>query len=39
LAPNNRLHLLDARRIAAVSETAVKAALSSGPSVIGCRSS
>jgi hypothetical protein len=39
LPPTNRLHLLDARRIAAVSETAVKAALSSGPSVIGCRSS
>jgi cytidylate kinase len=33
LPPTNRLHLLDARRIAAVSETAVKAALSSGPSV------
>jgi hypothetical protein len=36
LPPTNRLHLLDARRIAAVSETGVKAALSSGPSVIGC---
>jgi hypothetical protein len=34
LPPTNRLHSLDARRIAAVSETAVKAALSSGPSVI-----
>jgi hypothetical protein len=34
LPPTNRLHLLDARRIAAVSETAVKAALSSDPSVI-----
>jgi hypothetical protein len=34
LPPTNRLHLLDARRIAAVSETAVKTALSSGPSVI-----
>ncbi|WP_263355106.1 cytidylate kinase-like family protein [Acidicapsa acidisoli] len=30
----NRLHLLDARRIATVSQTAVKTALSSGPSVI-----
>lgn len=34
LPPTNRLQLLDARRIAAVSETAVKTALSSGPSVI-----
>jgi cytidylate kinase len=34
LPPTSRLHLLDARRIAAVSETAVKLALSSGPSVI-----
>jgi hypothetical protein len=34
LPPTNRLHFLDARRIAAVSETAVKTALSSGPSVI-----
>jgi cytidylate kinase len=39
LPPTNRLHLLDARRIAAVSETAVKAALSSGPSVIVGRGS
>jgi len=34
LPPTNRLHSLDARRIAVVSETAVKTALSSGPSVI-----
>jgi len=34
LPPTHRLHSLDARRIAAVSETAVKTALSSGPSVI-----
>lgn len=34
LPPTHRLHLLDARRIAAVSETAVRTALSSGPSVI-----
>jgi hypothetical protein len=34
LPPANRLHLLDARRIAAVSETAVNGAFSSGPSVI-----
>ncbi|MFZ1940390.1 MAG: cytidylate kinase-like family protein [Terracidiphilus sp.] len=34
LPPTDRLHLLDARRIAAVSETAVKSAFSSGPSVI-----
>ena len=39
LPPTNRLHLLDARRIAAVSEIAVKAALSSGPSVIVGRGS
>jgi len=39
LPPTNRLHLLDARRIAAVSETAVKTALSSGPSVIVGRGS
>jgi cytidylate kinase len=34
LPPTNRLHLLDARRIAAVSETAVNTALSNAPSVI-----
>jgi cytidylate kinase len=34
LAPVNRLHLLDARRIAAVSEIAVKTAVSRGPAVI-----
>ena len=34
LPPTNRLHLLDARRISAASETAVKVAFSSGPSVI-----
>src|ERR1700744_6273833 len=39
LPPTNRLHLLDARRIAAGSETAVKTALSSGPSVIVGRGS
>ena len=39
LPPTNRLHLLDARRIAAVSEVAVKTALSSGPSVIVGRGS
>jgi hypothetical protein len=39
LPPTNRLQLLDARRIAAVSETAVKTALSSGPSVIVGRGS
>jgi hypothetical protein len=39
LPPTNRLHLLDARRIAAVSETAVRAALSSGPAVIVGRGS
>jgi cytidylate kinase len=39
LPPTNRLHLLDARRIAAVSEMAVKTALSSAPSVIVGRGS
>jgi len=39
LPPANRLHLLDARRIAAVSETAVKAAVAGGPSVIVGRGS
>jgi cytidylate kinase len=39
LPPANRLHLLDASRIAAVSEVAVKTALSSGPSVIVGRGS
>jgi cytidylate kinase len=39
LPPTNRLHMLDARRIAAVSETAVNTALSSGPSVIVGRGS
>jgi cytidylate kinase len=39
LPPTSRLHLLDARRIAAVSETAVKAAFSSGQSVIVGRGS
>ncbi len=39
LPPTNRLHMLDARRIAAVSEVAVKTALSSGPSVIVGRGS
>jgi cytidylate kinase len=39
LPPANRLHLLDARRIAAVSEVAVKAAISSGPSVVVGRGS
>jgi hypothetical protein len=39
LPPTSRLHLLDAGRIAAVSEVAVKAALSSGPSVIVGRGS
>ena len=34
LPPTDRLPMLDARRIAAVSETAVKTAISSGPSVI-----
>jgi len=39
LPPTNRLHFLDARRIAAVSEIAVKTAISSGPSVIVGRGS
>jgi hypothetical protein len=39
LPPTSRLHFLDARRIAAVSETAVNTALSSGPSVIVGRGS
>jgi cytidylate kinase len=39
LPPANRLRLLDARRIAAVSEMAVKTALSHGPSVIVGRGS
>jgi hypothetical protein len=39
LPPTSRLHLLDARRIAAVSETAVKTAFSGGPSVIVGRGS
>src|SRR6202789_1683962 len=39
LPPTSRLHLLDARRIAAVSETAVKTALAGGPSVIVGRGS
>jgi cytidylate kinase len=39
LPPTNRLHSLDARRIAAVSEIAVKTALSSAPSVIVGRGS
>src|ERR1700735_91015 len=39
LPPTSRLHLLDARRIAAVSEIAVQTALSSGPSVIVGRGS
>src|SRR5271156_1607496 len=39
LPPTNRLHLLDARRIAAVSEIAVKTALSSSPAVIVGRGS
>jgi cytidylate kinase len=39
LPPANRLHLLDARRIAVVSETAVKTAFSAGPSVIVGRGS
>jgi Cytidylate kinase-like family len=39
LPPTNRLHLLDARRIAAVSETAVKTAFSCGPAVIVGRGS
>jgi len=39
LPPTNRLHLLDARRIAEASETAVKTAFSGGPSVIVGRGS
>ncbi len=39
LPPTNRLQLLDARRIAAVSESAVKTALCAGPSVIVGRGS
>jgi cytidylate kinase len=39
LPPTGRLHSLDARRIAAVSEIAVRTALSSGPSVIVGRGS
>jgi hypothetical protein len=39
LPPTNRLQSLDARRIAVVSETAVKTALSNGPSVIVGRGS
>ena len=39
LPPTNRLHLLDARRIADVSKTAVNTAISSGPSVIVGRGS
>ena len=39
LPPTNRLHMLDARRIAAVSEIAVKTAISGGPSVIVGRGS
>jgi Cytidylate kinase-like family len=39
LPPTNRLHLLDARRIADVSKIAVQTALSSGPSVIVGRGS
>jgi hypothetical protein len=39
MPPTSRLHSLDARRIAAVSETAVRWALSSGPSVIVGRGS
>ena len=39
LPPTDRLRLLDARRIAAVSEMAVKTAFSSGPSVIVGRGS
>jgi cytidylate kinase len=39
LPPTNRLHLLDARRIANVSEIVVKAAFFSGPSVIVGRGS
>jgi hypothetical protein len=39
LQNTSRLHLLDARRLAAVSEIAVKTALSSGPSLIVGRGS
>ena len=39
LPPTDRLHLLDARRIAAVSEIAVRNALSDGPAVIVGRGS
>jgi Cytidylate kinase-like family len=39
LPPTHRLHLLDARRIAEVSKTAVNTALLSGPSVIVGRGS
>ena len=39
LPPSSRLHLLDARRIAAASEVAVQTARSSGPSVIVGRGS
>jgi len=39
LPPSDRLHLLDARRIAAVSESAVQTAFSSGASVIVGRGS
>ena len=39
LPPANRLHLLDARRIAAVSEIAVKTAISNGPAVVVGRGS
>ena len=39
LPPTSRLHFLDARRIAAVSELAVKTALSGGPAVIVGRGS
>jgi len=39
LPPTHRLHSLDARRIAAVSELAVKTAFSNGPSVIVGRGS
>ena len=39
LPPTSRLHSLDARRIAVVSETAVKTAVTSGPSVIVGRGS
>jgi Cytidylate kinase-like family len=39
LPPTHRLHMLDARRIGAVSEIAVNIALSSGPSVIVGRGS